>query len=96
MGDATGEHYSMFFCEEKGIWSSLRGMHEVIEAKGLFCLLYTDRAHHYWYTPKAGGKVDKGNPTQFERAMRQLGIEMIPAVTAEVILPISAQVKVPG
>ncbi len=33
--------------------------------------------------PPAGGKVDKSNPTQFGRAMRQLGIEMIPAYSPE-------------
>ena len=55
----------------------------MIEAKGLFCSLYTDRGSHYWHTPKAGGKVDKVNLTQFGRAMRQLGIEMIPAYSPE-------------
>ena len=83
MDDATGEHYSMFFCEEEGTHSSFRGVREVIGARGLFCSLYTDRAHHYWHTPKAGGKVDKGTPTQFARAMGQLGIEMIPACSPQ-------------
>lgn len=77
------EHCSMFFCAEEGTWSSFRDMREVIEAKGLFCSLYTDRVNHYWHTPTAGGEVDKGNPTQFGRAMRQLGIEMIPAYSPE-------------
>ena len=35
------------------------------------------RGSHYWHTPKAGGKVDKDKPTQFGRAMGDLGIEMI-------------------
>ena len=83
MDDATNEHYSMFFCEEEGTQSSFRGVREVIEARGLFCSLYTDRAHQYWHTPKAGGKVDKGRPTQFGRAMGQLGIEMIPAYSPQ-------------
>ena len=83
MDDATNEHYSMFFCEEEGTWSSFRGIREVIDASGLFCSLYTDRGSHYWHTPTAGGKVDKSNPTQFGRAMRQLGIEMIPAYSPE-------------
>jgi hypothetical protein len=34
-------------------------------------------------TPEAGGKVDKVNLTRFGRAMRQLGIEMIPAYSPE-------------
>ena len=83
MDDATNEHYSIFFCEEEGTQSSFKGVREVIEAHGLFCSLYTDRASHYWHTPEAGGKVDKVNLTQFGRAMRQLGIEMIPAYSPE-------------
>jgi len=79
MDDATNEHYSMFFVEEEGTASSFRGVREVIEARGLFASLYTDRGSHYWHTPEAGGKVDRGNLTQFGRAMQQLGIEMIPA-----------------
>ena len=83
MDDATGEHYSMFFCEQEGTWSSFRGVRETIAAKGLFCSLYTDRGSHYWHTPKAGGKVDKTNLTQFGRAMQELGIEMIPAYSPQ-------------
>ncbi|MCP4119966.1 MAG: ISNCY family transposase [Desulfobacteraceae bacterium] len=83
MDDATNEHYSMFFVEEEGTASSFRGVGEVIESRGLFSSLYTDRGSHYWHTPQAGGKVDKNNPTQFGRAMRQLGIEMIPAYSPE-------------
>ena len=84
MDDATNEHYSMFLCDEEGTWSSFLGIREAVEAKGLFCSLYTDRAPHYWTTPEAGGKVDKANPTQFGRALvSELGIEMIPAYSPE-------------
>ena len=83
MDDATNEHYSMFFVPEEGTYSSFRGIRDVIEHKGLFASLYTDRGSHYWYTPKEGGKVDKGQPTQFGRAMKQLGIEMIPAYSPQ-------------
>ncbi len=83
MDDATNEHYSMFFVEEEGTWSSFRGVREVIALHGLFSSFYSDRGSHYWITPKAGGKVDKENPTQFGRAMKTLGIEMIPAYSPE-------------
>ncbi|MGB7971337.1 MAG: ISNCY family transposase [Candidatus Deferrimicrobiaceae bacterium] len=83
MDDATNVHYSMFFVPEEGTRSSFRGVREVLLARGIFCSLYTDRGSHYWYTPKEGGKVDKENPTQFGRAMAQLGIEMIPAYSPE-------------
>jgi hypothetical protein len=83
MDDATGEHYSMFFVKEEGTRSSFRGIREVVETKGVFASLYTDRGSHYWNTPETGSKVDKDNPTQFGRAMRQLGIEMIPAYSPQ-------------
>lgn len=83
LDDATNEHYSMFFVEEEGTASSFRGIREVIESRGLFCSLYTDRGSHYWHTTEAGGKVDRTNLTQFGRAMKQLGIEMIPAYSPE-------------
>jgi hypothetical protein len=51
--------------------------------RGLFCSFYSDRGSHYWHTPKAGGKVDKSSLTQFGRAMRQLGIEMIAAYSPQ-------------
>jgi hypothetical protein len=83
MDDASSEHYSMFFVEEEGTQSSFQGIQEVIYKQGVFASLYTDRGSHYWNTPEAGGKVDKGNLTQFGRAMRQLGVEMIPAYSPE-------------
>jgi hypothetical protein len=83
MDDASSEHYSMFFIDEEGTRSSFQGINEVIAKYGVFASLYTDRGSHYWNTPEAGGKVDKENLTQFGRAMRQLGIEMIPAYSPE-------------
>lgn len=83
MDDATNEHYSMFFTREEGTASSFRGVRDVIESHGLFSSFYSDRGSHYWFTPKAGGKVDKTRPTQFGRAMAALGIEMIPAYSPE-------------
>ncbi|MGH8378352.1 MAG: ISNCY family transposase [Gammaproteobacteria bacterium] len=83
MDDATSEVYSAFFVEEEGTFSSFRGVREVIEQRGLFCAFYSDRGSHYWLTPEAGGKVDKEHPTQFGRALRHLGIEMIAAYSPE-------------
>jgi hypothetical protein len=83
MDDATNEHYSMFFVEEESSASSFAGVEETIVKQGLFCSLYTDRGSHYWHTPEAGGRVDKVNLTQFGRAMKQLGVSMIPAYSPE-------------
>ena len=83
MDDATNEHYSMFFVEQEGTWSSFQGVWDVIEQHGLFCALYTDRGSHYWYMPEAGGKVDKVRLTQFGSGMKRLGIQMIESYSPE-------------
>jgi len=83
LDDATSTHYSMFFVDEEGTASSLRGMRDVIAAHGIPSSFYSDRGSHYWYTPEAGGKVDKENLTQFGRAMKHLGIETIAAYSPE-------------
>lgn len=83
MDDATNEHYSAFFVPEEGTMSSFRGIRDVLLTRGLFSSLYSDRGSHYWHTSEAGGKVDRKNPTQFRRAMEQLGVDMIPAYSPE-------------
>lgn len=83
MDDATSVIYSAFFVEEEGTMSSFEALYEVIAEHGLFCCLYTDRASHYFHTPEAGGKVDRNNLTQVGRALKQLGIEHIPAYSPE-------------
>ena len=82
MDDATAEVYSAFLVAEEGTFSSLRGLAEVIGRHGLFCSLYTDRGSHYFFTPKAGGKVAKEQPTQVGRVLAQLGIEHIARLLA--------------
>src|ERR687884_328971 len=83
LDDATGEIYSAFLVEEEGTFSSFRGLREVIERKGLFGSLYTDRGSHYFLTPKAGEAVDTAQLTQVGRALKQLGIEHIPSYSPQ-------------
>ena len=83
LDDATSAPYSAFFVEEEGTMSSFQGLRDVLEANGLFSSLYTDRGSHDWYTEAAGGKVDKSRLTQVPRALRQLGITLIPAYSPE-------------
>lgn len=64
LDDATGHIYSAFLVEEEGTMSSFTGLAETIAAHGLFGTLYTDRGSHYFFTPKAGEKVDKTRLTQ--------------------------------
>jgi hypothetical protein len=82
MDDADSTIYSAFFVAEEGTLSSLQGIEAVIARHGLFGSLYADRGSHYWITTEAG-KVDKDNPTQVHRALRQLGIELIAAYSPE-------------
>jgi transposase len=83
MDDATSEVYSAFLVEEEGTASTFRGCLDVFGTKGLPSSLYTDRGSHYFFTPKAGGKVDKEQLTQVGRALDRLGIEHIPAYSPE-------------
>jgi hypothetical protein len=80
--DATSEIYYAQRVEE-GTVPVMVGLREVIEHKGLFCALYSDRGSHFWYTPKTGGKVDAQRLTQAGRALRDLGVQMIPAYSAQ-------------
>ena len=83
LDDATSELYSAFLVEEEGTASTFRALSEVIAQHGLFCSLYTDRASHYFYTPKAGEPVDKTCLTQVGRALQQLAIRHIAAYSPE-------------
>ena len=40
---------------------------------GLPMSLYTDRGAHYFHTPKAGGEIDRGHPTQVGRGSSNWG-----------------------
>ena len=53
----------------------MAGLKQVIQTEGLFCALYSDRASHFFYTPKAGEPVDKSKRTQVGRALKELGIQ---------------------
>lgn len=83
MDDATSEITSCFIVEQEGTMSSLQGIQETIESKGLFCTFYTDRGSHYAYTPEAGGKVDKSRLTEVGRALKELSIKHILAYSPE-------------
>ena len=83
LDDATSEIYYAQLAEEETTYTVMAGLRAVIEQKGLFCSLYSDRGAHFWYTPKSGGKVDYERPTQVGRAMKELGVHMIPAYSPQ-------------
>jgi len=78
LDDASSEIYYAQLVEEECTGTVLVALQEVIERKGIFCALYSDRGSHFWLTPKAGEAVDHNRLTQVGRALRELGIQMIP------------------
>jgi transposase len=83
LDDATSEIYYAQLVEEESTATVMAALREVIERKGLFCALYSDRGSHFWLTPKAGGPVDRSRLTQVGRALRDLGVQMIPAYSPQ-------------
>jgi transposase len=83
LDDASSEIYYAQMVEEESTVTVMAGLREVIERKGIFCALYSDRGSHFWLTPKVGGKVDPHRLTQVGRALRELGIRMIPAYSPQ-------------
>jgi transposase len=83
LDDATSEIYYAQLVEEESTATVMAGGREVIERKGVFCSLYSDRGSHFFYTPKAGEAVDKSRLTQFGRALKELGIQMIAAYSPQ-------------
>jgi transposase len=83
LDDATSEIYYAQLVEEESTMTVLRALREVIERQGIFCALYSDRASHFFWTPRAGGKVDAERVTQVGRALQELKIRMIPAYSPQ-------------
>src|ERR1700749_4610653 len=83
LDDATSEIYYAQLVEEESTRTGMAALREEIETQGLFCALYSDRGSHFFVTPKAGEKVDKHRLTQVGRAMKELGVQMIPAYSPQ-------------
>ena len=83
LDDATSEIYYAQLVEQESTVTALAALREVVEQHGIFCALYSDRGSHYWLTPKEGEIVDRQRLTQVGRALRDLGIEMIPAYSPQ-------------
>src|SRR3954467_10867256 len=69
--------------EAESTRSVMAALREVIETRGLFCSLYSDRAGHFFVTPKRGERVDPSRPTQVGRALQELGVRMIAAYSPQ-------------
>jgi hypothetical protein len=83
LDDASSEIYYAQLVEEESTLTVMAGLREVVQRKGVFCALYSDRGSRFWLTPKAGGKVHAHRLMQVGRALHQLGEQMIPAYSPQ-------------
>ena len=83
LDDATSELYYAQLVEEESTRTVMAALRAVVEERGIFCALYSDRASHFFVTPRAGEGVDRAGVTQVGRALRQLGIHMIAAYSPQ-------------
>ena len=84
LDDATSEIYYAQLVEAESTRSVMTALREVIETKGVFCSVYSDRASHF-FVPLKGqrGRVDHTKLTQVGRALQELGVKMIPAYSPQ-------------
>lgn len=83
LDDATSEVYYAQLVEQESTLTVLAALRAVVHQHGVFCALYSDRATHFWSTPKEGQGVDRQRLTQVGRALHDLHIEMIPAYSPQ-------------
>ena len=83
LDDATSEIYYAQLVEEESTRTVMAALRGVVEQKGCFCALYSDRASHFFLTPKTGEPVDHQRLTQVGRALQELRIEMIPSYSPQ-------------
>ena len=70
--DATGSVVHALFCQQEDTRGYFLLLDGLIQRRGIPLALYTDRHAVFKHTPGAGGV---GAPTQFSRAMDELGIQ---------------------
>jgi len=83
LDDASSEVYYAQLVEQESTATVLAALREVVEQRGIFCSLYSDRATHFWAPRKEEEVGDRQRQSQVGRAMRELGIEMIPAYSPQ-------------
>jgi len=81
--DATGEVLCPLFVPEESTATVLTVIRELVEQRGTFARLYTDRASHFVYTPRAGEGPARTKKTQVERTLDELGIELVCAYSPQ-------------
>lgn len=81
--DADGRCLEAKFFKHEGTSEVFDVLKTVVDKYGTFVSLYTDRASHFAYTPKAGGRYDAKAKTQVELVLDDLGIELIRAYSPQ-------------
>ena len=81
--DATNEIYYAQLVEEESTRTVMAALREVIETRGLFCALYSDRGSHFLVNDEAGGKGGQESAYPGGGAMKELGIQMIAAYSPQ-------------
>ena len=78
--DATGTVVDALFCKKEDAHSYFLLIQRLLQRRGVPLALYTDRHGVFRHTPGSGLP---GMPTQFSRAMDELGIQMIFALSPQ-------------
>ena len=78
--DATGSVVDALFCNHEDSHNYFLLMQNLLQRRGIPLALYTDRHAVFKHTPGSGST---GTPTQFGRAMAELGIQMIFALSPQ-------------
>jgi len=86
--DATGTAPFALFQKQENTEGYFRLMRGIIQQKGIPLALYSDRHFAFRYNGKAkealeGALTEKRNPTQFGRAMREMGVTQVFARSPE-------------
>ncbi len=81
--DANNYLYDIEIVREEDSFTCMNMIKTLVEKKGIFCSLYTDRASHFFLTKKAGDGVAKDSLTQIGRALGELGIHHIPSYSPQ-------------
>jgi len=83
LDDETSEIYYAQLVDQESTRTVMAAIRHVVETQGWFSSLYSDRASHFFRTPKAGEPVDTRQRTEVGRALKELGIEPIPAYSPQ-------------
>jgi hypothetical protein len=69
------QDYDAQLVDQESTRTVMAAIRHVVETKGWFSSLYSDRASHFFRTPKAGEPVDTRQRTEVGRALKELGLQ---------------------